>query len=68
MHKPNFARLAVLGTMIAIAPEALRAMPVAPAKPAKTITPADLAKIEAADRKRQMKQAKRLRLSNERTV
>lgn len=59
MHKHNLARLAVLGTMMAVAPGMLRALP-DPA-PAKATTPADLAKIEAAARKRQMKQAKRMK-------
>lgn len=59
MHKHNLARLAVLGTMMAVAPGMLRALP-DPA-PARTATPADLAKIEAANRKRQMKQAKRMK-------
>ena len=60
MNKHNLARLAVLGTMMAVAPGALRALPdPAPAKLAPTA--ADLAKIEAAARKRQIKQAKRLK-------
>lgn len=60
MNKHNLALLAVLGTMMAVAPGALRALPdPAPAKPAPTA--ADLAKIEAAARKRQMRQAKLLK-------
>lgn len=60
MHKHNLARLAVLGTMMAVSPGMLRALPdPAPAKPATTA--ADLARIEAAARKRQIKQAKRMK-------
>lgn len=60
MDKHNLARLAVLGTIMVVAPGALRfPYDPAPAKPAPTA--ADLAKIEAAARKRQIKQAKRLK-------
>ena len=60
MHKSNLARLAVLGTMMAVAQGALRfPHDPAPAKPAPTA--AYQAKIEAAARKRQIKQAKRLK-------
>lgn len=63
MHKHNLARLAVLGHIIVIKPEALRAMPgKAPAKPdTLDTTAADLARIEAAARRRKMKQAKRMK-------
>lgn len=60
MNKHSLARLALLGTMIAIAPGALR-FPHDPALAKPAPTAADLAKIEAAACGRQMKQAKRLK-------
>lgn len=59
MHNANLSRLAILGAMMAVAHDALRALPdPVPAKP--TATEHDRAKIEAAERKRQKRQAKRL--------
>lgn len=59
MRDATIARLAVLGILASVAPGALRALPdPAPANPASTGH--SKAKIESAERKRQMRQAKRL--------
>lgn len=58
-HVANLRRLALLGAMIAINPRTLDILPNPPSPKPKDTTPADRARIEAAEQKRKMRQAKR---------